>query len=251
VSGDLDAEVRERLAAIRSRIETACARAGRDPGEVHLIGVSKRQPLERVVAAVRAGVLHLGENYVQELRAKRERVAEALALDTPPAPEVHWRMIGGLQRNKANAVVPLVDAVDSVDRESLAVALDRSAASLGRKLDVCLQVNLSDEPQKSGVDADGLPALLYACSELENLRVIGLMTVPAAAADPENSRAAFARLRELRDTLRRQPERDDLRELSMGMSADFEVAIEEGATLVRVGTALFGERPDSDPQRTA
>jgi len=232
----------ERLRAVRERIARACAAAGRSPGEVVLIGVSKRQPVERIVEAVRAGVRWLGENYVQELKEKREGVARLLAPEQAAA--IRWRMIGGLQRNKARAAVELADAVDSLDRKSLALELDKRAGDAGRSLDVCLQVNLSGEPQKGGVSEDELPALLAACEPLEHLRVVGLMTVPAADADPEASRPAFARLRELRDTLRDAPGGRDLRELSMGMSGDFEIAIEEGATLVRVGTALFGPRAD-------
>jgi pyridoxal phosphate enzyme (YggS family) len=230
-------EAAERLAAVQERIARACARAGRAPGEVTLMAVSKRQPIERVALAVAAGVRCLGENYVQAIRERRPQL-EAL-ISAEQAAELRWHMIGGLQRNKAKLVVPLVDAVESVDRESLAVELDRRAAEAGRVLAVCLQVNVSREAQKSGVAPEALPALLEATAGLANLRVEGLMTVPAADGD---ARAAFAQLRALRDTLRSAPGGTALRELSMGMSGDFEIAIEEGATRVRVGTAIFGAR---------
>ena len=233
---------RDRFARVSERVERACLGAHRAPSEVTLIGVSKRQPAERIALAVAAGLRHLGENYVQELREKR---AEVEARITPEqAQALRWHMIGGLQRNKARAVVPLVVSVDSLDRMSLAAELDRRAGQAGRVLDVCIQVNLSGEAQKGGVAADASAELLAACAALPHLRVTGLMTVPAASDDPEASRPAFARLRELRDTLRDATGGAELRELSMGMSGDFEVAIEEGATHVRVGTALFGPRAD-------
>ncbi len=236
-------EARERLARVRERIERACARAGRAVDDVTLVGVSKRQPAERIAASVRAGVTHLGESYVQELRDKRPRV-EAL-VGAEHAARLRWSMVGGLQRNKVRHLLPLVDVVESLDREPLAAELDRRAREAGRMLDVCLQVNLSREPQKSGVAPEELASLLAACAALDRLRVVGLMTVPRASDDPEDSRPAFARLRELRDTLRSAPGGSNLRELSMGMSADFEIAIAEGATRVRIGTALFGPRTDA------
>ena len=238
MSADPDAQ--ERVRSVRDRIERACRLAGRSPEEVQLVGVCKRQPIERVVQAVRAGLTQLGENYVQALQERRPLVEAQL--DSEIAARLRWRMVGGLQRNKARAAVSVVDAVDSVDRASLAEELDKRAATADRVIDVCLQVNLSQEPRKSGVDATALPALLEACAPLSHLRVVGLMTIPAASEDPEASRPVFARLRELRDTLRDVPGGGNLRELSMGMSGDFEVAVAEGATLVRVGTALFGSR---------
>ena len=234
---------RERVRSVRDRIERACARTARSPEQVQLVGVCKRQPIERVVQAVRAGVMQLGENYVQALQERRPLVEAQL--DPEVAARLRWRMVGGLQRNKARAAISVADAVDSVDRASLAAEIDKRAAAAKRVIDVCLQVNLSLEPRKSGVDATALPALLEACAPLSHLRVVGLMTIPAASDDPEASRPTFARLRELRDTLRDMPGGGDLRELSMGMFGDFEVAIEEGATLVRVGTALFGSRNDT------
>jgi hypothetical protein len=232
--------VRERLLQVRSRIAAACARVGRSPEEVVLVGVSKGQPPERIALSVRAGLTHLGESYVQELQQKRPRVESAIGEEA--AARLRWHLVGGLQRNKVRAVLPLVDAVQSVDRESLAVELERQAGASGRVLDVYLQVNVSGEAQKGGVPPEGALALLTTCAGLSHLRVVGLMAVPTAEDDPELARPAFAQLRALRDTLRGTPWGQALRELSMGMSADFEIAIEEGASVVRVGTALFGPR---------
>lgn len=232
-----DDEIAERLAAVRARIAAAARRAGRDPGEITLVGVSKRVAARRVIAAAAAGLAQLGESFVQEARAKIPVVQESVS--TP----LTWHLIGRLQRNKARDAVRYFDVVESVDRVSLARELDRRAADVGRRLAILLQVNLSREAQKGGVDAEALPPLLDACAEFAHLEIRGLMTVPAAAQDPEASRPAFARLRELRDSLA-GGRGESLRELSMGMSADFEVAIEEGATIVRVGTAIFGARED-------
>ena len=233
-------DARARLETVQDRIARACEKAGRSPDGVELVAVSKRQPLDRVADAVRAGVRCLGENYAQALRDRRPALEAMLELDL--AGQLRWHMIGGLQRNKAKMVVGCADAVESVDRESLAVELDRRAGEQDKRLAVCLQVNVSGEDQKSGCSPAELPALLEACAPLEHLDVEGLMAVPAASEDPEAVRPAFAQLRELRDTLRSAPGGASLRELSMGMSGDFEVAIEEGATRVRVGTAIFGPR---------
>lgn len=238
-----------RLSALRERIALACARSGRLPEGVTLVGVAKGQSALEVAAAVRAGVGQIGENYFAELSAKRVEVEALLASAAddrkpagPEAGQILWRMIGGLQRNKVKALLPFADVVDTVDRESLAEELDRRARAAGLVLPISLQVNVSAEPQKSGVAVDSLPQLLDACLSLENLVVTGLMAIPAQTAHAEESRPAFARLRALRDTLRAATGCETLADLSMGMSADFEVAIEEGATLVRVGTALFGPR---------
>jgi pyridoxal phosphate enzyme (YggS family) len=244
VSGaDVDREVAERAAAVRERMASAARRAGRESDTVALVGACKRQPIERIAAAVRAGVGELGENYVQETRDVRPRVEALLGPSVPPP---HWSLFGVLQRNKVRAAIELFDLFEAVDREKLVRELDRRAAEAGRgpddPLPLIIQVNLSREPQKGGVLEEGLEPLLASCADLSSTRVVGLMTVPAAAADPEASRPAFARLRELRDRYRGAPGGEHLRELSMGMSGDFEVAIEEGATRVRVGTALFGAR---------
>lgn len=231
----MSADFATRLAAVRSRIEAAALRAGRDAREITLVGVSKRMPAERIAEAARAGLACIGENYVQEAREKRAALA-----DCPQA--LRWHLIGNLQRNKARDAVALFDVIETVDRAALAEELDRRAAAAGRTLEILLQVNVSGEPQKAGARPQDVAVLLAACAALPHLRVTGLMTVPEAADDAEATRPAFARLRALRDALRTAPGGQTLRDLSMGMSADFEVAIEEGATLVRVGTALFGPR---------
>jgi pyridoxal phosphate enzyme (YggS family) len=192
-----------------------------------------------VISALRAGLTDLGENFAQEARDKREAVLAAIGDAAPP----RWHMIGRLQRNKAALALRLFDSVETVDRAELARELDKRAAAAGRTLNVLLQINLSGEVQKAGVAPAESTALLATCCGLEQLRVRGLMAIPAAGDDPEASRAAFAQLRQLRDTLSAQPGGEPLGVLSMGMSNDFEVAIEEGATSIRVGTALFGERP--------
>jgi pyridoxal phosphate enzyme (YggS family) len=236
-------EIENRLASVRARIAVAATRVGRNSEEITLLGVAKRKRPELIVAAVRAGLRDLAENYVQEAAAKipvvnAELVRAGLALP-------RWHFVGQLQRNKARDVVRLFDVVACVDREPLGTELERRAFLEDRRLDALLQVNLSGESQKGGVEPGVLPALLAASARWSRLRVVGLMTVPAATADPEDSRPAFARLRALRDELRGKTGGEHLSELSMGMTGDFEIAIEEGATIVRVGTAIFGARSES------
>ena len=226
--------VAARLAALRERIGAAARRAGRDPASVRLVGAAKRQPVEVVAEAVRAGLRDLGENYVQEAVAMR--AALAAALDPAVAGAIVWHGIGHLQRNKARDAIACFEWLHGVDDARLAADLSKHAGRTGRACTVLLQLNLSGEASKSGVTEAELPALLDAVRGVPHLRVAGLMTMPAPAPDPERSRPAFARLRAL-------AEQHGLPELSMGMSDDFEVAVEEGATLVRIGTALFGERP--------
>ncbi len=238
-----DREIENRLASVLERVAQAAVRAGRKPDEITLLGVAKRKGAERIAAAVRAGLRDLAENYVQEALAKIPIVNAELRRAGKSAPR--WHFVGQLQRNKARDVVRLFDTIASVDRESLGAEIDRRALQENRRLDVLLQVRLSHEPQKGGVDPAELPALLGASRQWSQLRVVGLMTVPAAEADPEASRPAFARLRELRDKMRGEPGGEHLSELSMGMTGDFEIAIEEGATIVRVGTAIFGPRSDA------
>jgi pyridoxal phosphate enzyme (YggS family) len=229
-----------RLEKIRSRIEAAALRVGRDPREVALLGVSKRKSAAQVTAAIRAGLRDVGENYVQEAVAKHREVTRALdeAGDVPP----RWHFIGRLQRNKVRQVVSRFDVVQTPDRESLGSELEKRASAAGRVIEALVQVDLCDEPQKGGVAPSGLAALLEASTRWAALRVTGLMAIPEATDDPESTRSAFAQLRALRDAHRQAPGGEALGELSMGMSADFEVAIEEGATIIRVGTALFGPR---------
>lgn len=230
----------ERLARVREQIEAACRRANRDPAEVTLVGACKRQPLGRIAAAVAAGLSELGENYVQEASTVRPALEALILAHGFEAPR--WRMIGHLQRNKVGQAVGVFDAVDTVDRARLASALAKrvAAQSPDARLDVCLQIDFGDETTKSGAAAEGAEELFAACAAHPELRVVGLMTMPPP--DRTRARSAFQRLRALRDTLSRHSNNGPLTVLSMGMSGDFEIAIEEGATHVRVGTALFGER---------
>jgi PLP dependent protein len=239
VSAPAGAALAERLSVLRGRIAAAAQRAGRAPEEVTLVGVAKRQPAERVVLAVAAGLRDVAENFVQEARDKRPAVCEALAARGLAAPRFH--LVGRLQTNKARLAVPLFDCVESLDRAELARELSRRAEAAGRRLEVLVQVNQSGEPQKGGADPEQLEALLEICAGLPGLALAGLMSVPEEGADEALLRRRFAGLRELRDTHARAGHAG-LRELSMGMSADFELAVEEGATRVRIGTALFGAR---------
>jgi pyridoxal phosphate enzyme (YggS family) len=234
------AEIGARLAAVQDRVRRAAERAGRSPDEIALVGVAKRKPAALVAAAVRAGLRHVGENYVQEAIPKILEVKEILEHEDSAIPS--WHFIGLLQRNKARRVAECFDLIETVDRAPLAEALEPRAQAAGRVLDVLLQVNVSGERQKGGIDPAALPELLAASAAWQHLRVVGLMAIPAVETDPEASRPAFTRLRELRESLGAAAGAGALRELSMGMSADFEVAIEEGATIIRVGTAIFGPR---------
>jgi PLP dependent protein len=229
--------IAERLLALRARITSAARRVGRDPAKITLIGVTKRIDASRVAEALSLGLSDLGENYVQEARQKIHAVREALAAGKLPQ-AARWHGIGQLQRNKVREAVALFDVIHSVDRIPLAQELDRRAGQAGRRLEVFLQVNLSGEAQKGGVLPGLLGELAAECAKLPHLVPLGLMALPAESRDPETARPVFAALRELRDALGS----DRFVALSMGMSHDFEVAIEEGATHIRVGTALFGPR---------
>jgi pyridoxal phosphate enzyme (YggS family) len=234
MTGAAESPIAAGLARVRARIARAAEAAGRDPASVRLIAVGKLQPVESLRAALDAGQQALGENYAQELRDK----ADALAAHEP-APE--WHFLGALQTNKVKYVVGRAALVHTCDRLALAEELSRRAAAKGLVQRVLVEVNLGREPQKGGVAPEALPELLRALADLPGLRCEGLMCIPPAAGEP---RSHFAALRELRDAVRaRAPSSVQLGELSMGMSADFEAAIAEGATLARVGTAIFGERP--------
>ncbi|MCC6650445.1 MAG: YggS family pyridoxal phosphate-dependent enzyme [Candidatus Eisenbacteria bacterium] len=220
------------LAEVRARLSAAAVRSGRAPEDVTLVAVVKTLPPEVVAEAVRLGIADLGENRVQEAQVHQQLV---------PRDAARWHFIGHLQRNKAGKVPGLFDVVHSVDDLELATALARRAAEAGRTLPVLVEVNVSGEASKFGVSPEALPELLEGMAAISHLELRGLMTVPAVADRPEEARAGFAMLRELRDRGAARIGRA-LPELSMGMSGDFEVAIEEGATLVRVGSALFGAR---------
>lgn len=226
--------IKQNLEAIRSRIAAAEKRCGRPPGSVNLVVVSKTVPVDNIREAVVAGVAHLGENYVQEARGKVE------ALTGQP---LSWHFIGHLQSNKAKYAARLFDMVHSVDSLKLARALDKEAKKAGRVLPVLIQVNIAGEATKSGVlDPDAIE-LVEQVSGLENLSIRGLMTMPPYFNAPEKVRPYFRRLRQLRDRIAQMNLAGvSMDELSMGMTGDFEAAIEEGATMVRIGTAIFGER---------
>ncbi len=226
--------VRERLDRIRARLRAACEKSERDPEDVVLLGVSKRQPLERVRAAIAAGLKVLGENQVQEAVAK----SAELPVD------VEWHLVGHLQSNKVKPAVRLFGTVHSIDRLKIARRIDREAERQSRRIDGFVQVNLGAEPSKHGYPEEGLVEAIRPLAELERLRVVGLMAIPPFERDPEAARRWFRRLRQLRDDVFADARwRDCPGWLSMGMSHDFEIAIEEGATHVRVGSAIFGERP--------
>jgi pyridoxal phosphate enzyme (YggS family) len=230
--------VEERLEAVRERIARACQRAGRREDEVTLVGVTKTFPLEAAHAAREAGLLDFGENRVQELTEKVEALpGEYLGGD------VRWHMIGHLQRNKAKDVVACADLFHALDSLRLAKELNKRARQEGRVMPCLVQVNVSGEESKFGLDPDDTRSLLDRLAPFENLRVLGLMTLAEATDDPEDVRPQFRLLRGLFDAYRGGGNpRVEMRYLSMGMSGDFEVAIEEGATHVRLGTALFGLR---------
>ena len=219
--------IAERLASVHKRIAAACARSGRSVDEVQLLVVSKGHGVDAMRHAYAAGQRVFGENYVQELTEK------AAALAT--LPDLRLRFIGRLQRNKVKHVIRVAHVVDSVDSLPLAQALSQHALAQAGTLSMLLQVNVDREPQKAGVLPEAVPALVAAVRALPSLTLDGLMTIPRAADNPEQSRSAFRALRGLAVT-------EGLAELSMGMSGDFELAIEEGATIVRVGTAIFGAR---------
>lgn len=227
--------VAENLAAVRARIEAACRQAGRDPGSVRLLPVSKTHGPELIEAAYAAGVRLLAENRVQELAEKVERFADR--------PDLRWAVIGHLQSNKVRLAAELADEVQTIDATKTAYALDRRATELGRPLDVLLQVNSSDEAQKWGVAPEAVVPLAREVERCSALRVRGLMTIAVLSAERTRVTACFQRMREIQDQLRQTDGLDaDYADLSMGMSGDFELAIEHGATTVRVGQAIFGER---------
>ncbi len=226
-------EIAARLAEVRGRIDRCAVRSGRTPGEITLVAVSKTVSAAVVAAAAAAGQRIFGENRVQEALGKAEFLG----------PGLEWHLIGHLQSNKAKAAVRLFTVVESLDSPALALELDRRAGEAGRRLRVLVQVKLAEEATKSGVAQQDAPALIETVARLPNLELAGLMTIPPPPGIPEDSRPWFGRLRGLRDLWDGECcPRGTLRELSMGMSADYEVAIEEGATMVRVGSVIFGGR---------
>jgi pyridoxal phosphate enzyme (YggS family) len=229
--------IAERLARVREEIRAAAVRAGRNPDEVRLVAVSKTRPADDVRACFLAGQPVFGENYVQELQAKAAELREP----------VEWHFIGHLQSNKVKYLAGIVGMIHSVDRLSLAQEINRQWEKLGRSCDVLVQVNVSGEATKSGTTAEDALRLVQEIAQLPHVRVKGLMTMPPFFDDPAAARPYFAELRRLSEAIAAQGIAGvEMRELSMGMSGDFEAAIQEGATLVRIGTAIFGERKTGD-----
>lgn len=219
---------------IVERIALAAAKAGRQTRQVRLLAASKSQSLDAIRAAVGAGIALIGENYVQEAKEKKHQLSDA---------RVEWHMIGHLQRNKAQAALALFDVIESLDNLALMRELDKEAAKRNITARTFVEVNLAGEESKTGIARDNVAGFLEEIAELGHVRVEGLMTVPPFREDPEDVRPYFRELREMRDSLSSlNLPNIKLKELSMGMSHDFTVAIEEGATIVRVGTTLFGPR---------
>ena len=236
--------IAENIAQVRERMAAAARRAGRNPDDITLMGVSKTFPVESIREAYAAGLRVFGENRVQEFAGKADSLRDLL--------DAEWHLIGHLQSNKAAKAAELFYAVDSVDSLRMAEKLNASAASAGKNLSVLVEVNVGGEQAKNGVapDSDELELILRGAPQWANLRISGLMTVPPYAEDPEVARAYFRQLSQIRDFIAAcgLPQ-IGMDVLSMGMSHDFEVAIEEGATCVRVGTAIFGQRARAQPQQ--
>lgn len=231
-------DIRRNLAAVRSRIEQACSRVGRDPLQVRLLPVSKTVEASRLRLAYEAGCRELGENKVQEAREKAEALADL---------DIRWAVIGHLQTNKAKHVARWAHEFQALDSLRLAEALDRRLQAEGRGLDVFIQVNSSAEASKFGLAPEEAPAFVDRLPVYSSLRVRGLMTLALFSADEMRVRACFVRMRALRELLRQEaPDGLSFDDLSMGMSGDYEIAIEEGATVIRVGQAIFGARPLPD-----
>lgn len=226
---------------VAERVVEAAKRSGRGSEAVRIVGAAKAQSVEAVVAACRDGLRDVGHNYAQEARENVPLVNERLHAAGEPVPA--WHFIGALQTNKVRAVIPWCGCIQSLDRTSLATELNRRAAAAERVLEVLIQVNLDADPGKGGASPQELEPLLDARASWPNLDIVGLMAIPAADGHGEDARRPFAALRELRD--QHASADHPLPHLSMGMSGDFETAIEEGATMVRIGTALFGPRRTS------
>ncbi|NTW17137.1 MAG: YggS family pyridoxal phosphate-dependent enzyme [Syntrophaceae bacterium] len=229
----MESTVAANIARVRNAIADAASRSGREASDVRLMAVTKTVDDERIMEAIAAGVDMIGESYVQEAKRKIEKMGRCL----------EWHMIGYLQSNKAKYAVRLFDMIHSVDRIDLARELDRRAKAVGNVMKILIEVNISGEETKSGVPYKDAMQLIRDVASLDNLSVQGLMTMPPWFDDPEDARPYFVALRELRDrVIDENLHRIEMRELSMGMSGDYEVAVEEGATIVRVGRTIFGER---------
>ena len=230
-------EPQDTFQRVKNRMRSACDRSGRPPGSVRLVAVAKGQPAEKIAALAKLGQRDFGENYVQEWQAKRESLAERRDL------ELTWHFLGHLQSNKARDVVGQAAYIQSVDSLPLAQKIDRLAADRGLAQKALLEIQLAAEPGKTGLSPEALILGLPGLASLKSVDWRGLMAIPPAPARPEDSRPYFQRLKSLLDEINQMGVfKRPLTELSMGMSEDFEIAIEEGATMVRIGTALFGPR---------
>jgi hypothetical protein len=226
--------IQSRLERVQGRIKEAAVSCGRDPKSVKLVAASKTVPVDLIRAGIKAGITIIGENYVQEAKEKIEAIGEE---------NVSWHFIGHLQSNKAKYAVKLFDLIHSVDSIKLAGEIDRRARAIDKLQPILIQVNISGEETKSGIDAEQALELVREISTLENLAVRGLMTMPPYFNAPDKVRPYFRALRSMQELIHKEViPRADMTELSMGMTGDFEAAIEEGATLVRIGTAIFGQR---------
>jgi PLP dependent protein len=227
--------LRERFEDVRARVDTAAARVGRAPADVTLIAISKTHPTSILAEGLTAGITDFGENRVQEAESKIEELGQSAA---------RWHLVGHLQANKATRAVKLFDCIHSLDSVELAQRLERLCENQGRdELPVLIQIDLGKEETKTGLDPRQLPELLTALKDCSRIKLTGLMTLPPYFENPDCGRPFFKTLRQLRDKLQSEGHFGSGRgELSMGMSHDFEIAIEEGATMVRVGTAIFGQR---------
>ncbi|MFH1130210.1 MAG: YggS family pyridoxal phosphate-dependent enzyme [Pseudomonadota bacterium] len=227
----MNSNLKERISAVKKRIDQACAKVGRDPSLVRLVAVSKKKPAEMIRAAYELGLRDFGENYAQDLQAKAEALNDLR--------DIRWHFIGKLQRNKARSVAQIATLIHSVHSQDLVEKLDHICAETG-PLSILVQLNISEEDSKSGIAPDALPSLMEKISVMPNLTCVGLMTIPPPVDDSEQVRPIFRQMRIIRDKL--AAKHPQLTQLSMGMTDDLEVAIQEGATLVRVGTAIFGPR---------
>ncbi len=227
-------DIRSNVEKIKEKIREAADKVGRNSEEIILLAASKTQSPEKIIQAYEAGIRYFGENRVQEGMKKIDLLKDKL-------PEAHWHLIGGLQTNKAKYAVRYFELIHSLDRKELADELNKRAKKIGKVQDVLIEVNIGEEESKYGVKPDQLEELFKYALEKENLNILGLMCIPPYFEDKEKSRPYFKRLREMKNELEERY-KVKLPHLSMGMSHDFDVAIEEGATIVRIGTAIFGER---------
>ncbi|MCX7724285.1 MAG: YggS family pyridoxal phosphate-dependent enzyme [Thermodesulfovibrio sp.] len=228
----------ERISSVSKKITYAALRAGRNPEEIKLIAVTKSQPIDKIKEATQLGLRIFGENRVQEAKAKIQQVRDFI---DQWKMNIEWHMIGHLQSNKVKDAVRLFTLIHSLDSEKLAILINKEAEKINKIQRVLIQVKLSEEESKYGVKEEEVERLIESCLNLKNIKVEGLMTIPPYFENPEDVRIYFRRLRKIRDELNKKGY-DFIKELSMGMSNDFEVAIEEGSTMVRIGTAIFGQR---------